>query len=92
MSVIDGRPPISAEIAPGDCAIYVAAQNLGVDQLSLGEDHKLTDVELSDQRVRAKRGPMMGSASNAESQDLRRAIAHLGSGPSHHPGMTAFAE
>jgi hypothetical protein len=47
MSVIDSRPAISAEIAPGDYAIYVAAQNLGIDQLSIGEDHKLTDAELS---------------------------------------------
>src|SRR5450631_3931365 len=33
------------------------------------------------QRVRAKRGPMTGSASNPESRDS-------GSGPSDHPGMT----
>src|SRR5450432_371426 len=34
------------------------------------------------QRVRAKRGPMTGSASNPESRDS-------GSGPADHPGMTA---
>src|SRR5450631_4540460 len=33
------------------------------------------------QRVRAKRGPMTGSASNPESRDS-------GSGPADHPGMT----
>ena len=47
MSVIDSTPPISANIEPGDYAIYVAAQNLGVDQLSLGEDPQLTDVEIA---------------------------------------------
>ena len=47
MSVIDNDPPISANIKPGDYAIYVAAQNLGVDQLSLGEDAQLTDVEIA---------------------------------------------
>ena len=49
MSVLDfdSEPPISAEIEPGDYAIYVAAQNLGIDQLSLGEDHRLTDAEIS---------------------------------------------
>jgi hypothetical protein len=47
MSVIDSDPAISANIDPGDYAIYVAAQNLGVDQLSLGEDFQLTDVEIA---------------------------------------------
>jgi hypothetical protein len=47
MSVVDSDPAISADIAPGDYAVYVAAQNLGVDQLSLGEDFKLTDVEIA---------------------------------------------
>ncbi len=47
MSVVDNDPPISAEIAPGDYAVYVAAQNLGVDQLSLGEEGELSDDELA---------------------------------------------
>jgi hypothetical protein len=47
MSVVDTHPAISAEIEPGDYAIYVAAQNLGIDQLSLGEDHRLSDAEIS---------------------------------------------
>lgn len=36
-SIIDDEPSISASLEPGEYAIYVAAQNLGVDQLSLGE-------------------------------------------------------
>jgi hypothetical protein len=47
MSVIDNDPAISANIKPGDYAIYVAAQNLGVDQRSLGEDSQLTDAEIA---------------------------------------------
>ena len=47
MSVVDDRPLLSAEIEPGDYGIYVAAQNLGIDQLSLGENHMLTDSEIS---------------------------------------------
>jgi hypothetical protein len=43
MSVIDRDPAISANIEPGDYAVYVAAQNLGVDQLRLGEDFQLSD-------------------------------------------------
>jgi hypothetical protein len=47
MSVIDNEPPISADIEPGDYTIYVAAQNIGIDQLSLGEESKLTDGEIA---------------------------------------------
>jgi hypothetical protein len=47
MSVIDNVPVISAEIGKGDYAAYIAGQNLGFDQLSLGEDGKLTDAELA---------------------------------------------
>lgn len=47
MSVIDTDPTISADIAPGDYAAYVAAQNIGIDQLSLGEKSKLTDDEIA---------------------------------------------
>jgi hypothetical protein len=47
MSVVDDQPLLSAHIEPGDYGVYVAAQNLGIDQLSLGEDAKLTDSEIS---------------------------------------------
>jgi hypothetical protein len=47
MSVVDNDPPISANIKPGDYTVYVAAKNLGIDQLSLGEDHQLTDAEIA---------------------------------------------
>ncbi len=47
MSVIDDVPAISAEIAKGDYAVYVAGQNLGIDQLSLGEDKELSDAEIA---------------------------------------------
>jgi hypothetical protein len=47
MSVIDADPRISADIEPGDYAVYVAAQNIGIDQLSLGEKPKLTDGEIA---------------------------------------------
>jgi hypothetical protein len=50
MSVIDQAPAISAEIPTGDYAAYFAAQNLGVDQLALGEDRKLSDAELAARR------------------------------------------
>jgi hypothetical protein len=47
ISVIDHVPVISADIAEGDYALYVAGQNLGVDQLRLGEDNRLSDAELA---------------------------------------------
>jgi len=47
MSLIDQVPPITAEIAKGDYAVYVAGQNLGIDQLSVGEDEKLSDAEIA---------------------------------------------
>ncbi|KRR25311.1 hypothetical protein CQ14_09935 [Bradyrhizobium lablabi] len=47
MSVVDHQPVLSAEIEPGDYRIYAAAQNLGIDQLTLGEDGQLTDSEIS---------------------------------------------
>ena len=37
MSVIDAEPVFSARVPPGDYAAYCACQNLGIDQLSLGE-------------------------------------------------------
>ncbi|WBL79239.1 hypothetical protein I3J27_02090 [Bradyrhizobium xenonodulans] len=50
MSVIDSDPPISADIERGDYAVYVAGQNLGVDQLSLGETAKLSDAEIAERK------------------------------------------
>jgi hypothetical protein len=47
MSVVENDPPITAEIVPGDYAVYAAAQNIGVDQLSLGEEAELSDAELA---------------------------------------------
>jgi hypothetical protein len=47
MSMIDNEAAISASIAIGDYALYSAAQNLGIDQNSLGEDGKLSDAELA---------------------------------------------
>jgi hypothetical protein len=47
MSVVDAVPPITAAIVPGDYAAYVAGQNLGIDQLALGETAELSDAELA---------------------------------------------
>ena len=46
MSVVDEQPTLSLSIAPGDYTVYVAGQNLGVDQLSLGEESELSDTEI----------------------------------------------
>jgi hypothetical protein len=50
MSVVTVAPDLSAEIGAGDFAVYVAGQNLGVDQFSLGEDDELTDEQLAARR------------------------------------------
>ncbi|MDN3277936.1 competence protein ComJ [Frankia sp. RB7] len=50
MSVIDNNPPISADVEQGDYAIYVAGQNLGIDQSSLGETAKLSDAEIAERK------------------------------------------
>ena len=50
MSVIDNSSPISADVERGDYAIYAGAQNLGVDQLSLGETAKLSDGEFAERK------------------------------------------
>ncbi len=46
-SVVDNDPAISARIAPGDYAVYVGAQNPGIDQSTLGEDFELSDAEIA---------------------------------------------
>ncbi|WP_143743027.1 competence protein ComJ [Maricaulis sp. W15] len=55
MSIIDNRPSISCRVPPGEYSAYFAAQNLGVDQLSLGEigdglEGRLTDTEIASRR------------------------------------------
>lgn len=49
MSVIDDKPSISATVEPGEYAVYFAAQNLGVDPLSLGELKEKNDDQLTDE-------------------------------------------
>ncbi len=55
MSVIDNEPPISATVEPGEYAAYFAAQNVGIDQLSLGELNDDSNVELSDEELAARK-------------------------------------
>ena len=50
MSVIDNNAAITADVERGDYAIYVAGQNLGIDQLSLGEKTKLSDAEIAERK------------------------------------------
>ena len=50
MSVIDEGPAMTIEVPVGDYSIYVAGCNLGVDQLSLGEDAELSDEEYSQRK------------------------------------------
>jgi hypothetical protein len=47
MSVVDHDSAISAAITPGDYTVYVAAQNVGIDQSTLGEYFKLADAEIA---------------------------------------------
>src|SRR6202171_6359753 len=54
--------------------------DLGLTSLRRGSDPDSV-IPGRCQRVRARRGPMTGSASNPESRDS-------GSGPADHPGMT----
>ncbi len=49
-SVVSIEPDISAEVGKGDYAVYVAGQNLGVDQLSHEEDHDLSDEDFASRR------------------------------------------
>ena len=50
MSVVDNEAALSVDLPIGDYSIYVAGQNMGVDQLALGEE-----TELSDAQLRARR-------------------------------------
>tara|TARA_R110001592_G_scaffold254129_2_gene517447 strand:+ start:16256 stop:16477 length:222 start_codon:yes stop_codon:yes gene_type:complete len=47
MSVIDDEPLLQMSIGKGHFSVYVAANNLGVDQLSLQEEKELEDEELA---------------------------------------------
>ena len=55
MSVVDNEPSISAKVEPGEYAVYVAAQNLGIDQLSLGELNDDANAQLSDVELAARK-------------------------------------
>ena len=46
MSVISLEPEMTIQFNPGNYSVYIASRNLGVDQLSLGEEGKLSDLEL----------------------------------------------
>ncbi|TWT66343.1 hypothetical protein Pla123a_47370 [Posidoniimonas polymericola] len=46
-SIVDSEAMLSIDCGQGDFALYVAANNLGVDQLSLGEESNLSDSELA---------------------------------------------
>ena len=50
MSVIDHHPALSADVESGDYAVYAAAQNLGIDQSSLGETAQLSDAEIASRK------------------------------------------
>lgn len=47
MSVVDSEPVLSVEVKPGIYSVFVSSVNLGVDQLSLGEDGELNDEQLA---------------------------------------------
>ncbi len=55
MSVVDNEPSISAKVEPGEYAVYVAAQNLGIDQLSLGELNDNAKAKLGDAELAARK-------------------------------------
>jgi hypothetical protein len=47
MSVLGPPPALSADLGKGDYAVYVAGQNLGIDQSRLGEQHRLSDAKIA---------------------------------------------
>lgn len=55
MSVVDSEPPIAVKVEPGKYSAYFAAQNLGIDQLSLGELSDDTNAELSDKELATRK-------------------------------------
>ncbi|NJK72040.1 MAG: hypothetical protein HC926_01080 [Synechococcaceae cyanobacterium SM2_3_60] len=50
MSVIDDKPPLTLNLPQGEYSVFVAGCNLGTDQLSLGENSVLTDVQLAQRK------------------------------------------
>lgn len=50
MSVVDAVPALSLTIPPGEYSVFVAGNNLGVDQKALGEEAELSDQELAQRR------------------------------------------
>jgi hypothetical protein len=50
MSVVDTEPVLSLAIPPGQYSVFVAGNNLGVDQQTLGEEAELSNQELSQRR------------------------------------------
>jgi hypothetical protein len=50
MSVVDAAPVLSLAIPLGEYSVFVAGNNLGVDQKALGEEDELSDHELSRRR------------------------------------------
>ncbi len=55
MSVIDNQPAISAKVEPGEYAAYFAAQNIGIDQRSLGELNGDDNQPISDDELAARK-------------------------------------
>jgi hypothetical protein len=47
MSIIDGQPAISVHVEPGDYGLYIAGQNLGIDQRSLGKVDGFSDTDVT---------------------------------------------
>ena len=55
MSLLGDEPVISAKVEPGPYAAYFAAQNVGVDEHSLGEISEENDEPLSDEELAARK-------------------------------------
>lgn len=55
MGPVDDQPSISTVVEPGEYAAYFAAQNLGVDQSSLGENDDATIPPLDDEALAARK-------------------------------------
>lgn len=47
MSMTDSKPPISLNLPKGDYSVFVAGCNIGIDQISLGKDSKVTEDQLA---------------------------------------------
>lgn len=81
VSVTEFEPALEIKLEPGPYSIYVAGKNLGIDQLSLGEDSELTDVEIENRAdverydlfiasgLPAKAGTIIDQVSRIENDD-----------------------